>query len=212
MDNNFSWFDEFNNSPTKKFLNNNPIVYFCAEFALTNSLPIYAGGLGVLAGDLLREASDRHFPIIAVGLYYNDGYETLHQVDQKGFIEAPHVHRSPEFYGLEQVMDESGKVMTITLPIAERKVVVKIWRWQVGMIPVFLLDTNCPENSPEDKKITDHLYVKDKETRLKQEIILGIGGARMLSKFGVKPAIYHMNEGHSSLLSYEVIHAFMNNE
>lgn len=212
MDNNISWFNQFNNSQTKNYLKQNPVVYFCSEFALTSSLPIYAGGLGVLAGDLLREASDRTFPIVGVGLYYNDGYATLHHVDQKGFIESPHVHRSPEYYGLEPVLDQNGKLITISIPIEAREVTVKAWRWQVGIIPVFLLDTDCEQNSPEDRKITDHLYVADRETRFKQEIILGIGGARMLAAFGVKPSIFHMNEGHSGLLAYEVIHNFMSDE
>lgn len=212
MDKNHSWFEEFNKSQNREKLKTNPVAYFCAEYALTSNLPIYAGGLGVLAGDLLREANTQSLPLVAIGLYYNDGYESLHNVDQKGYIEAPHIHKLPESYGLEPVLDENGKLLTITVPIGERQVVVRAWRWQTGMIPVFLLDTGCDENSPEDRKITDHLYVIDRETRLRQEIVLGIGGARMLKKFKVTPSIYHMNDGHPSLLAYEVIKDIMDRQ
>lgn len=200
-----AWFEEFKQTDIRAKLKQNPIAYFCAEYALINDLKLYAGGLGVLAADLLREASHREFPLVAIGLYYNDGYETLHDIDQKGYIKAPHVHKPPESFGLEPVLSKDGKLITIVLPIEGRQVTVKAWRWQVGIIPVFLLDTDCEENSEEDRKITDHLYVTDRETRLKQEIILGIGGARMLKKFEVTPSLYHMNDGHPSLLVYEVI-------
>ncbi|HVZ12208.1 MAG TPA: alpha-glucan family phosphorylase [Patescibacteria group bacterium] len=205
MQDNLNFFDEFNKSPEKETLKNNPIAYFCAEFALTSSMPIYAGGLGVLAGDLLREASDRSFPIVGVGLYYNDGYETLHNVNEEGFIAAPHIHKSPESFGLEPVMGDNEKPIKITIPIEGRQVAVRAWRWQTGTIPVFLLDTDCEENASDDRRITDHLYVIDRQMRLKQEIVLGIGGARMLREFKVDPAAYHMNDGHPSLLSYELI-------
>src|SRR5687768_7950678 len=100
MDSQKDWFENFRNSSEYENLKQNPIAYFCAEYALLNNMQTYAGGLGVLAGDILREANDQKFPIVAIGLYYNDGYETLHHVDQKGFITAPHTHRPPEFYGL----------------------------------------------------------------------------------------------------------------
>jgi glucan phosphorylase len=204
-----NFFSEFNKSESHEILTKNPIAYFCAEFALTSNIPTYAGGLGVLAGDLLREANDQNFPIVAVGLYYHDGYETLHNVDTKGFIEAPHTHRPPQYFGLSPLTDKKGEILTVTIQLGERNVTVKAWNWQVGNVPVFLLDTDCSENSEEDKKITDHLYVTDRETRLKQEMILGICGSRILEKLNITPSLYHMNEGHSGFLIYEIIGKIM---
>lgn len=188
---------------------NNPVAYFCAEYALTSSIPIYAGGLGVLAGDILREANDQSLPFVALGLYYNDGYETVHNVDQKGYIETPHVHKNPESFGFTPALNKEGQQISVAVPIQDKDIVARAWVWHVGKIPVYLLDTDSPENSPQDRKITDHLYVVDGETRMKQEMILGIGGYRLLAALGVKPSIYHMNEGHSSFLALEVIHEYM---
>src|SRR3989344_3888581 len=107
----------------------NPIAYFCAEFALLSELPIYAGGLGVLAGDLLREASAQSFPLVAVGLYYNDGYETLHKIDERGYIDEPHVHKPPESYGLAEVTKDDGKSVIIHVELNGGKVAVRAWLW-----------------------------------------------------------------------------------
>lgn len=209
MDENLKWLEEFSKSAAGEKLKNAPIAYFSAEYALTTSLPIFAGGLGVLAGDFLREAQDRDIPIVGVGLYYNDGYETLHKVDEKGYIEAPHVHTNPENYGLQPLADGSDKRIVIDVPIQDRNIKVQAWVWRIDKTRVYLLDANVGENSPDDRKITDHLYVADRQTRLKQEIILGIGGARLLEKLSIKPSVYHMNEGHSTLLAFEVINQEM---
>lgn len=211
MDKNSAFFKNFNNSPLKKRFEQNPIAYFCAEFALTNDIPIYAGGLGILAGDFIKEASDQSFPVVAVGLYYNDGYETLHKVDQKGYIDQPHVHSRPENYGLTPLVDENQNRVMVTVPIQDGIIKIQAWVWHVGKVPVYLLDTNVEENSPNDRKITDHLYVIDKETRIKQEVVLGIGGARILEKLNINPSLYHMNEGHSGFLALEVIKHEMKN-
>lgn len=189
--------------------NQSPVAYFCLEYALTSDIPIYAGGLGILAGDILREANDQSFPLVAVGLYYNDGYETLHNVDQRGYIEAPHVHRAPESFGFTPALNNQGQQISVAVPIQDKNIVARAWVWHVGKVPVYLLDTDSPENSPQDRKITDHLYVLDRETRMKQEMILGIGGYRLLAALGIKPSIYHMNEGHSSFLALEVIREYM---
>jgi len=211
MDKNQSWFEEFKQTENYRKLVKNPIAYFCAEYALTSSIPIYAGGLGILAGDILREASDRNFPLVAIGLYYNDGYQTLHTVNARGYIDAPHTHALPETYGLAPVLDEHKNALTISIPIQDRIVLAKAWRWQAGLTTVYLLDTNVEGNDAEDRKITDHLYVIDKDTRLKQEIVLGIGGHRLLAKLAITPSIYHLNEGHSGLLALEIIHEEMAN-
>ncbi|OGH17225.1 MAG: hypothetical protein A3C30_01280 [Candidatus Levybacteria bacterium RIFCSPHIGHO2_02_FULL_40_18] len=190
----------------------NPIAYFCAEYALTSELPIYAGGLGVLAGDYLKEADDQRLPVVGVGLYYNDGYETLHEVGLKGNIQAPHVHTPPQDYGLSPLLDENQSPILIDVPIKDKNIKVKAWKWNVGTIPVYLMDTNVPQNSEEDKKITDHLYVVDNETRFCQAIVLGVGGVRLLERLGINPSIYHMNEGFSSLLCFELIKNEMKNQ
>ncbi len=204
MQNDIAWFDEFKKSQSKKYLEQNPIAYFCAEYALTTALPIYAGGLGVLAGDFLREINDRDIPLVAIGIYYNDGYQTLHNVDKKGYIDAPHVHTPPEDFGLEELVDEDQNLITIDVPIHDRIIKAKAWIWHVGKVKIYLLDTGVKENSENDKKITDHLYVSDRETRLKQKMLIGIGGVRLLEKLGITPSIYHMNEGFSALLCFEL--------
>ena len=190
----------------KQISNENPIAYFCAEYALTADLQIYAGGLGVLAGDLLREADDQSFPMIAVGLYYEDGYETPHQVNEKGSIDVPHVHASPKDYGLSELLEaETQTPILVDIPIQDKTIKAKVWKWSAGKIPLYLLNTNVEENSEEDRKITDHLYVKDRETRFKQAIVLGIGGVRLLDRLQIQPSIYHMNEGFASLLCLELV-------
>ncbi len=211
MQDNLNWFQQFNNSETFNKLKENPVAYFCAEYALTSSLPTYAGGLGILAGDFLKEAADRNFPLVAVGLYYHDGYQTLHNVDEKGYIDAPHVHTPPQDHGLMPVTDASEKEIIIDIPIHDRYVKAKAWLWHVGKIPVYLLDTNLPDNSEADRKITDHLYVIDRETRLKQGAVLGIGGPRLLSALSITPSIFHMNEGFSNFLCFEAAHHEMKN-
>ncbi len=190
----------------KQISNENPIAYFCAEYALTADLQIYAGGLGVLAGDLLREADDQSFPMIAVGLYYEDGYETPHEVNEKGSIDVPHVHASPKDYGLSELLEaETQTPILVDIPIQDKTIKAKVWKWSAGKIPLYLLNTNVEENSEEDRKITDHLYVKDRETRFKQAIVLGIGGVRLLDRLQIQPSIYHMNEGFASLLCLELV-------
>lgn len=199
------WFESFKKTDQYQTLQKHPIAYFCAEYALSSEMPIYAGGLGVLAGDFVRQAADSDIPVVAVGLYYQDGYETLHDVDGRGYIDVPHVHPSPENFGLSPLLDESGNRVIIEVFIQDRLVKMQVWRWQIKNVAVFLLDTQIEDNAELDKKITDHLYVVDKETRLKQEIVLGIGGYKLLKKLQILPSVYHMNEGHSALLSLEII-------
>ena len=161
-----------------------PIAYFCAEFALESSLPTYAGGLGVLAGDYIREANDQHWPVVGVGLYYN--FDNLNHV--------------------QPLLNQDHTKLILTVPIADREVKFQVIQYSVGDIPVYLLDTNLEENSPSDRTISRKLYVADKETRLKQEILRGIGGERTLDALGIFPSVYHLNEGHSAFLALELIH------
>lgn len=159
------------------------IAYFCLEYALDPNLPIYAGGLGILAGDYMREANDQKIPVVGVGLFYN--FEN--------------------HYKLELVLDKSGKPLIINVPIQDKQIKVQIFKYLVGSIPIYLLNTNLQENEPDDQLITNKIYVGDKETRLKQEMILGIGGQRALEAMDINPVIYHLNEGHSAFLALELI-------
>lgn len=195
-----SWFEQFRSSEHAEFLKKKPIAYFSVEYALSDLLPTYAGGLGVLAGDFVRELSDRKIPSVAVGLYYQSKYGTL---------DAPHSNQSttltPEEQGLKPVLDSNNKPVLVEVPIEDHKVFVKAWVWQQNSVPVYLLDTDVEENSHVDRQIVYQLYDADKETRFKQEIILGIGGFRLLEKLNIQPSIYHMNEGHSAMLYLEII-------
>jgi starch phosphorylase len=195
------WFEKFRSGQDYVFLQKKPIAYFSIEYALSNLLPTYAGGLGVLAGDYVRELGDQKIPAVAVGIYYQNKY---------GSLDAPHKQQtavilSPEEQGLSAVLDENQKPILVQVPMEDHDVFVKAWIWQKNSIPVYLLDTDVEENSHVDRQIVYQLYDADKETRLKQEMILGIGGFRLLEKLNIQPSIYHMNEGHSAMLYLEII-------
>lgn len=182
-----------------------PIAYFCAEYALTDKLQIYAGGLGVLAGDYVREAGDSGLPFVAVGLYYSGGF--VHkELSSAGQVVDLHDGVRPEDAGLTHVLDESGKELKVRIPIGQSIVTAKVWLYEYKSAKVYLLDTKVSENSEADQHITETLYITDKEVRLKQEIVLGIGGLRALLSMGIHPAYYHLNEGHSAFLIFELIH------
>lgn len=182
-----------------------PIAYFCAEYALKDDLPIYAGGLGVLAGDYVREAGDQGIFLTAVGLYYSQGF-THKELSPEGTVVDLHEEKIPEEAGLAAVTDSHGQPLTVSIPIGEETIAVRAWLWKHKSASVYLLDTRVDGNSEASKSITDTLYTTDKETRFKQEMILGIGGLRVLQALGFHPAHYHLNEGHSALLIYELIH------
>lgn len=198
------WFKEFEKTDQYERLKVRPIAYFCAEYCLANEVPTYAGGLGVLAGDTIREAADRDIPFIAVGLYYKKGYLCETRDVGGSPIEDCKVVM-PQDVGLEPVVDADGNLLKISIPIQDHDVWCRVWRWKDDRVVVYMLCTDLEENSPQDRQITDRLYVMDKETRFKQEIILGIGGLRLLEALGIHPSLYHMNEGHSAMLALELI-------
>jgi len=167
------------------------VAYFCAEFALHESLPIYSGGLGVLAGDHLKSASDLGVPLVAVGLLYRHGYYRQ-EIQPDGSTLA--VYPTYDFSQLP--VNDTGKHFSIK--IGSRKVKVKIWRADVGRVGLYLMDTDLPDNKPQDRTITHHLYGGDSETRIRQEVLLGVGGLMALEKVGVKPTVCHQNEGHAA--------------
>jgi glycogen phosphorylase len=193
------WFEQFRQSEMYKILQKKPLAYFCIEYALSDDLPTYAGGLGVLAGDFIKELADQKIPAVAVGLYYQSKY---------GVINDPnviHQNRTPQEQGLLPALGNDGKQLHVQVPIHDRYITVSVWQWKKNTIPVYLLDTNVSENSESDRLIGFKLYDSDKETRLKQEIILGVGGFRVLEKLDIQPSVYHMNEGHSVFLDLEII-------
>jgi starch phosphorylase len=183
-------------------------AYFSAEFGLTDCLPIYSGGLGVLAGDHLKSASDLGLPLVGVGLLYQEGYFAQY-LNADGWQQE----RYPinDFYNmpLHLEKDANGEELRIAVDYPGRVVYARVWRVQVGTIPLYLLDTNIAPNNPYDHDITDELYGGDLEMRIDQEIMLGIGGIRMLRALGYNPTVFHLNEGHSALLTLERIRLMM---
>ncbi|MGD8700171.1 MAG: alpha-glucan family phosphorylase, partial [Gemmatimonadales bacterium] len=178
------------------------VAYFSAEFGVTECLSIFAGGLGVLAGDHLKSASDIGLPLVGVGLLYQQGY-FRQRLNEAGWQRE--IYEDNDFYNLPLVLERrpDGSPVSITVELPGRQVVAQIWRAQVGRVPLYLLDTNVQQNAPEDRDITDQLYGGELEMRIKQEIVLGIGGCRALEALGIQPTVYHMNEGHSAFLSLE---------
>ncbi len=179
-----------------------PVAYFCAEYGLHESLPIYSGGLGVLAGDHLKSASDIGLPLVAVGLFYHMGY-MAQRLTSEGEQRAVDLENDPAQLPLARVVGADGKPLVVSLGLPGRRLSVQAWRVDVGRVPLYLLDTNRPENREEDRAITRNLYGGDEETRLLQELVLGRGGARLLAELGISPAVYHMNEGHAAFLALE---------
>jgi starch phosphorylase len=180
------------------------IAYFSAEFAVAECMPVYSGGLGILAGDHLKSASDVCLPMVGVGLLYQEGYFRQY-LSADGWQQESYPLNDLYNMPIQLRRDENGKPLIISVEFPGRQVQAQVWQANVGRVPLFLLDTNVPENSPEDQDITDELYGGDIEMRIKQEIILGIGGIRMLTAIGLCPTVCHMNEGHSAFLAIERI-------
>lgn len=190
-------------------LKEHPIAYFCMEFGLVDWMQIYSGGLGILAGDYLKGASDMGVPVVGVGIFYHQGY--LHQdfSPDGGQIEN-YIHQEPMDFNMEPVKDKNGNTIIIDVILDTRNVKVRAWRQKVGVVDLLLLDTNFEANEEwEDRLITGYLYGGDIENRIRQEIVLGIAGARLLKELNIEPAIFHMNEGHSGFLVIERTRAIM---
>ena len=194
-----TWYKKAHGAPGKPC-----IAYFSAEFGLTDCMPIYAGGMAVLAGDHLKSASDLGLPLMGVGLLYQEGYFRQY-LNTDGWQQE--LYPQNDFYNMpvQLEQEEDGTPVTVQVDYPGRKVTAQVWRAQVGRVPLFLLDTNIPANSRQDQDITDELYGGDLEMRIKQEIMLGIGGLRALEALGMRPTVCHMNEGHSAFLALERI-------
>ncbi|HSH22367.1 MAG TPA: alpha-glucan family phosphorylase [Candidatus Caenarcaniphilales bacterium] len=179
-----------------------PIAYFCAEYGLHESVGIYSGGLGVLAGDHLKAASDMALPFVGVGLFYRHGY-FRQTIDADGHQEHAYPDYDPHRLPLRRVADADGGPLHVAVELPGRTVWCAVWLAQVGRVPLLLLDTDVPENDEHDRPITQILYVRGREMRLCQEIVLGVGGVRALRALGIEPAAWHLNEGHSALMLVE---------
>ena len=179
-----------------------PIAYFSLEYGLHRSLPFYAGGLGFLAGDHVRESSDLGLPLVAVGFMYPDGY--LRQIIRAdGWQEGADEKLDRDAAPISRVMDSEGRQLIVPVPLIPIPIDVAVWKVDVGRIPLYLMDTDLESNAPDIRKISDHLYISDPEQRLLQEIVLGIGGSEMLRALGIEHSILHMNEGHPAFAQLE---------
>jgi starch phosphorylase len=203
MESRSTWFDREHDDQTQ------PVVaYFSAEFGVTECLAIFAGGLGILSGDHLKSSSDLGVPLVGVGLLYQEGYFRQY-LNEAGWQQE--VYEKNDFQNLPLTLEKTaeGTPVTVQVQLPGRPVYAHVWRAQVGRVPLYLLDTNVPANGPEDQDITDELYGGDQELRVKQEMLLGIGGTRALEALGLRPAVCHINEGHSAFLGLERIRRLM---
>jgi starch phosphorylase len=196
-------FDMYMNAPS---LNekNACVAYFSAEFGLTTCLPIYSGGLGILAGDHLKSASDLNIPLVAVGLLYQTGYFQQY-LNNDGWQMERYIPNLYDNMPITQVLDSEGKQVKVYVRFIDRQCAIAVWRIQVGRIPLYVMDTDLDENPPDLRGTTAALYGGDKENRIRQELVLGVGGLRALKAMGITPTVIHMNEGHSAFSALERI-------
>ena len=200
MNSHETWYDkQYPNSKDK-----NLIAYFSAEYGLDEILPIYSGGLGILSGDHLKSASDLGLPFVAVGLLYKNGYFDQ-KINEYGIQESEYQNLDIPNLPITPVKTKEGGELIISVKFRGEDVYLKVWQINVGRVKLYLMDSDIKENKAEFRETTLKLYGGDKETRIRQEIILGIGGARLIKTLGLKPKVYHMNEGHSSFLTLELI-------
>jgi glycogen phosphorylase len=199
-----TWFGRLaHDEPKKAEAFKKPVAYFCAEFGLHEHLQIYSGGLGILAGDHLKTASDMNLPFVAVGLLYRQGY-FRQSIDAEGQQEHGYPHIEPEHMPLLRVKDpRTGRSLNVTVDLPGRQVHVAVWVARVGRVPLLLLDTDLADNAAADRPITAQLYVRGREMRLHQELVLGVGGVRALAALGIEPSAWHLNEGHSAFMLVE---------
>ena len=181
-----------------------PIAYFSLEYGLHRSLPFYAGGLGFLAGDHLKECSDLGIPMVAVGFMYPEGY-VRQRINADGWQEDVDELLDRDAAPITRVFDAQGKRLVVQVPFTDPPIHVEVWQVMVGRIPLYLMDTDLEINDPAHRRISNHLYISDQEQRLLQEIVLGVGGSEMLAQMGIKHSVLHMNEGHPAFALLERI-------
>ena len=188
-----------------------PVAYFSAEFGLHESIPIYSGGLGVLAGDHIKSASDLDIPLIGIGLFYGQGY-FLQRLDQDGWQQEEYLPTDVNQQPMELAIGTNGEPVTVEIETFSGTIQAKVWRMKVGRCDLLLLDSDVEGNAPEDRELTSHLYGGDARTRIRQELLLGVGGFRALKAMGITPAVLHLNEGHSGFAVLEAIRHRMDDE
>lgn len=199
-------FDAYMAEPQRALSENvtpeHPIAYFSTEYGLHESIPIYSGGLGVLSGDHLKSASDMAVPLIGIGLLYKNGY-FKQEIDQSGRQVAQYPLNNFAQLPIKLVYDDAGEAVFVQLELPGRILFARVWKMQVGRVSLYLMDTDTRRNTAEDRQITDKLYEANREIRLLQEMLLGIGGMRLIRTLGLAPHVYHMNEGHSAFMVIE---------
>lgn len=211
------YFNDYMNSSNNWFSQNYPkykndvIAYFSAEYGLDETLPIYSGGLGILSGDHCKSASDLGLPFVCIGLLYKQGYSNQY-LNADGMQLYTPVEINIDDLPINPVIDENGKELIFDIEYLDRQLYIKVWKINVGKTPLYLLDTDIDKNNPTDRLLTQRLYGGDQETRISQEIILGIGGVKALEMLNIKPTIYHMNEGHCSFAALELTRTIMHQQ
>lgn len=188
-----------------------PVAYFSAEFGIHESLPVYSGGLGVLAGDHIKSASDLGIPLVGIGLFYGQGY-FRQRLDRNGWQQEEYSPTDVTQLPLEVAIGKSGAPVVVSIETRKGPVHAKVWRAAVGRCDLFLLDSDVPENSPEDRSLTSRLYGGDSRARLRQELLLGVGGFRALKAMGITPGVLHLNEGHCAFAVLEAVRTRMDEE
>lgn len=185
-----------------------PVAYFSAEFGIHESVPIYSGGLGVLSGDHIKSASGLGIPLVAIGLFYDQGYFRQH-LDADGYQQEEYINVRVEDLPMEPALGPDGKPITVEIETRNGRLLAKVWLMRVGRVDLYLLDCDVEGNRPEDRELTSRLYGGDNRTRIRQELVLGVGGVRALRALGITPGVYHLNEGHSAFAPLEVIRESM---
>ncbi len=188
-----------------------PVAYFSAEFGMHESVPIYSGGLGVLSGDHIKSASGLGIPLVAIGLFYDQGYFKQH-LDGEGYQQEEYLDTHVENQPMEPAVDAAGNHITVSIDTKTGTLLAKVWLLNVGRVKLYLLDCDAEGNSPQDRELTSRLYGGDTRTRIRQEMVLGVGGVKALRALGITPGVYHLNEGHSAFATLEVIHERMSDD
>jgi len=188
-----------------------PVAYFSAEFGLHESIPIYSGGLGVLSGDHIKSASGLGVPLIGIGLYYTQGYFKQH-LDEDGYQREEYIETKVENLPIVPALGSDGLPITVSIDTRNGRLMAKVWLMNVGRIKLYLLDCNVEGNKPEDRELTSRLYGGDERTRIRQELVLGVGGVKALRALGIYPGVYHLNEGHSAFAALEVMRERMHDD
>jgi glycogen phosphorylase len=192
-------------------LGSKPVVYFSAEFGIHESVPIYSGGLGVLAGDHVKSASGLGIPLLAVGLFYNQGY-FKQQLDIDGYQHEEYLQSRVDLLPIERAIGADGEPIMIQVDTRSGPIFAQVWKMAVGRVNLYLLDCDVEGNSPEDRELTSRLYGGDTRTRIRQELVLGVGGVRAIRALGIVPGVYHLNEGHSAFATLEAVRGRMDRD